>query len=175
MGGCGAGTIGYRGVVGESPRPQPPPAVSFNWRREALSLYRDILRASRGFTWKTDKGEIWWVRRDRVVVCALEASTPLRGTATRIPKWTPLAAYSGAGSALVPFRRRVRTHLLVAFCGGVRGKVLAASARVEFEQARFEQVCSVSMRAHGRCCGRGCLTRVPVFSHIIRIPRSLLG
>lgn len=33
--------------------------LHFNWRREALSLYRDILRASRHFTWKNEHGEVW--------------------------------------------------------------------------------------------------------------------
>jgi hypothetical protein len=61
------------------PPPPPPPDGQFFWRREALSLYRDILRASRGFTWKNEHGEVW-------------------------------------------------------------GKVIAVSARVEFEQARHEAV-----------------------------------
>jgi hypothetical protein len=69
--------------------------MQFPWRREALTLYRDILRTSRAFTWKTDKGEVW-------------------------------------------------------------GKVLAASARVEFEQARDETVRAVSRSLVRRLPLRAC-------------------
>jgi hypothetical protein len=39
------------------------PTALLTTRREALSLYRDVWRASFLFVWKNDKGEDWCVRR----------------------------------------------------------------------------------------------------------------
>lgn len=39
------------------------PASLLTTKREALSLYRDVWRASFLFVWKNEKGEAWCVRR----------------------------------------------------------------------------------------------------------------